>query len=140
VATNPIGKGTKTIGVNIPIDLDIDLRNLAKQSSMGFSEYCRAIFLKAREEGLVMRHNYTALPNISKPLKVAQSTGPDTMFNILPKINAQSSIALEAMQKHYDKAGDISLGDFNEAMKSYPKANLETVRIYLLESGRPLIL
>jgi hypothetical protein len=50
MATNPIGNGTKNLTVNIPDDLDRDLRKLAAASKMKLGPYIRALLEEARRE------------------------------------------------------------------------------------------
>lgn len=53
MATNPIGKGTKNLTINIPDDLDGDLRKLATASKMRLGPYIRALLEEARRDQIL---------------------------------------------------------------------------------------
>ena len=43
MATNKIGKGTKTIGINMPIKVAEDLETRAHSMHLSISKYCKII-------------------------------------------------------------------------------------------------
>jgi hypothetical protein len=51
MATNPVGKGTKTIGVNMPIEMAKELERRAHSMHLSTGMYCKAIFRKWIESG-----------------------------------------------------------------------------------------
>ncbi len=52
MATNPIGRGTKNVTVNMPEELKQSLAELAKLSNMSLGEYIRAVLEEARKENV----------------------------------------------------------------------------------------
>ena len=44
MATNPAGKGTKTIGINMKLEMSDELERRAKSMSLSTSNYCKIIF------------------------------------------------------------------------------------------------
>jgi len=43
MATNPIGKGTKTIGINMPAEMADELIDRAESMHLSVSKYCKII-------------------------------------------------------------------------------------------------
>ena len=51
MATNPVGKGSKTIGINMPQEMANDLKSRAESMGMSISSYCKIIFGQWIESG-----------------------------------------------------------------------------------------
>lgn len=51
MATNPIGKGTKTIGINMAQDMADELEKRAKSMGISTGMYCKTILRKWLESG-----------------------------------------------------------------------------------------
>ena len=51
MATNPIGKGTKTIGINMAQDMAEGLESRAKSMGISTGMYCKTILRKWMESG-----------------------------------------------------------------------------------------
>ena len=51
MATNPVGKGSKTIGINMPQDMANALKSRAESMGMSVSSYCKIIFGQWLESG-----------------------------------------------------------------------------------------
>jgi len=43
MATNPIGKGSKTIGINMPAKMAADIEKRAESMSISTSNYCKIV-------------------------------------------------------------------------------------------------
>jgi len=43
MATNPIGKGSKTLGINMPAKMAADIEKRAESMSISTSNYCKII-------------------------------------------------------------------------------------------------
>jgi len=43
MGTNPVGKGTKTIGLNMPLKTAKDLEKRAKSMGISTSKYCKIV-------------------------------------------------------------------------------------------------
>lgn len=50
MATNPIGKGTKNVTVNMPEELRDALQELAKKSEMTLGQYIRTVLEDAKKD------------------------------------------------------------------------------------------
>lgn len=50
MATNPIGKGTKNVTVNMPEELKKALQELADASGLSLGHYIRAVLADAKKE------------------------------------------------------------------------------------------
>lgn len=51
MATNPIGTGTKTIGINMSADMGEKLSNRAESMHLSVSKYCKIILNEWLESG-----------------------------------------------------------------------------------------
>lgn len=51
MATNPIGKGTQTIGINMPIKMAAELEKRANSMRISKSKYCKIILQQWMESG-----------------------------------------------------------------------------------------
>ncbi len=51
MATNPIGKGTKTIGINMPTKMADELERRSNSMHISKSKYCKIIFQKWIDSG-----------------------------------------------------------------------------------------
>lgn len=51
MATNPIGKDTKTIGINMSLKMADDLENRAESMHLSTSKYCKIILTQWLESG-----------------------------------------------------------------------------------------
>jgi len=51
MATNPIGKGTKTIGINMSADMADELIERAESMHLSVSKYCKIILQEWVESG-----------------------------------------------------------------------------------------
>ena len=51
MATNPIGKGTKTIGINMPIKMAMELKRRADSMGISVGKYCKLILQRWLESG-----------------------------------------------------------------------------------------
>lgn len=51
MATNPIGKGTQTIGINMPAKMANDLEKRASSMHISKSKYCKIILREWLESG-----------------------------------------------------------------------------------------
>ncbi len=51
MATNPIGKGTKTIGINMPVKMANELERRASSMHISKSKYCKIILQKWFDSG-----------------------------------------------------------------------------------------
>jgi hypothetical protein len=51
MATNPIGKNTKTIGINMSQEMAIELTARAESMHLSVSKYCKLILLQWIESG-----------------------------------------------------------------------------------------
>lgn len=51
MATNPVGKGTKTIGINMDSTMADDLENRAASMHLSTSWYCKIILRQWMESG-----------------------------------------------------------------------------------------
>lgn len=72
--TNPIGKGTKQLSINVKEELHITLTQLAKESGMKIGEYCRAVLIAAAEEGTTaVRKGYAIRPGATVSLTPPQN-------------------------------------------------------------------
>ena len=62
VATNPIGKGTKTIGINMKKELADELEKRAKSMHISKSEYCKIVLKQWLDSGktLTLRESDTS--------------------------------------------------------------------------------
>ncbi len=64
--TNPLGKGTRNLAVNVTDKLHSDLLALARASSVKLGEYCRVILRDAVEKQIrVERGGYLIIPKVS---------------------------------------------------------------------------
>ena len=61
--TNPPGPGTKTIGVNMPIELANQLKKVADASNMSIGEYCREILSVFASTETILRR----VPQVYRP-------------------------------------------------------------------------
>ena len=59
MATNPVGKNTKTIGLNLPISMADELEARAKSMRISKSSYCKIILQRWLEskEKLVLKED-----------------------------------------------------------------------------------
>ncbi|MBI9021005.1 MAG: hypothetical protein JEZ10_07110 [Verrucomicrobia bacterium] len=46
MATNPVGKGTQTIGINMPLEMAKELERRSESMNISKSKYCKLILLK----------------------------------------------------------------------------------------------
>ena len=53
MATHPLGKETKNIGVNVRKTLKADLEQLAKESGLSLSYYCRLVLQDAKNKKII---------------------------------------------------------------------------------------
>lgn len=51
MGTNPLGKGTQNLSVNVPSEMKEALQELADKSGVKLSQYLRAILMKAVDRG-----------------------------------------------------------------------------------------
>ncbi|MDF7800308.1 hypothetical protein P4C99_12595 [Pontiellaceae bacterium B1224] len=51
MSTNPIGKGTKTIGINMDTEMAAELTNRAESMHLSVSKYCKIILQDWVESG-----------------------------------------------------------------------------------------
>ncbi|MEN8255127.1 MAG: hypothetical protein ABFR33_06615 [Verrucomicrobiota bacterium] len=51
MATNPVGKGTKTIGINMDAKLADELGNRADSMYISLSKYCKLILIQWIDSG-----------------------------------------------------------------------------------------
>lgn len=51
MATNPVGKGTKTIGINMNSEMADELEKRAKSMQISTSRYCKVILSNWMESG-----------------------------------------------------------------------------------------
>lgn len=51
MATNPIGKGTKTIGINMPEKMEAELSKRANSMHISKSNYCKIILQQWIDSG-----------------------------------------------------------------------------------------
>lgn len=51
MSTNPIGKGTKTIGINMNAEMADDLINRAESMHLSVSKYCKIVMQDWVESG-----------------------------------------------------------------------------------------
>jgi hypothetical protein len=51
MATNPIGKGTKTIGINMPKAMAMDLEKRANSMHISKSKYCKIVLEQWMKSG-----------------------------------------------------------------------------------------
>jgi hypothetical protein len=51
MATNPIGKGAKTIGINMPAKMAADIEKRAESMSISKSNYCKIILQQWIDSG-----------------------------------------------------------------------------------------
>ena len=51
MATNPLGRGTKTIGINMNADMAYDIEARARAMQLSTSAYCKIIFEQWLEQG-----------------------------------------------------------------------------------------
>lgn len=53
MATNPVGKGTKTVGINMPASMAVELERRAGSMKLSKSKYCKLVlsaWLKSGEK------------------------------------------------------------------------------------------
>lgn len=55
MATNPIGKGTKTIGVKMSREAADQIEERARSMHLSLSKYCMLIFIEWLESGETLR-------------------------------------------------------------------------------------
>lgn len=55
MATHPIGKGTKTIGINMPKSMADDLERRSDSMSISKSKYCKIILQQWLDSGKKMK-------------------------------------------------------------------------------------
>ena len=55
MATNPIGKGTKTVGINMNEKMANELERRAKSMQLSTSNYCKIILRQWMDSGQTMR-------------------------------------------------------------------------------------
>ncbi len=51
MATNPIGKGSKTIGINMPAKMAADIEKRAESMSISKSNYCKIVLQQWIDSG-----------------------------------------------------------------------------------------
>lgn len=51
MATNPIGKGTKTIGINMPVKMANELERRASSMHISKSKYCKIVIQQWFDSG-----------------------------------------------------------------------------------------
>jgi len=51
MATNPIGKGSKTIGINMPAKMAADIEKRAESMSISTSNYCKIVLQQWIDSG-----------------------------------------------------------------------------------------
>jgi hypothetical protein len=51
MATNPVGKGTKTIGINMPAKMAEELEKRAKSMHISKSNYCKIVLQQWIDSG-----------------------------------------------------------------------------------------
>lgn len=51
MSTNPAGKGTKTIGINMKLDMAEEIERRAKSMHISTGAYCKIIFSQWLESG-----------------------------------------------------------------------------------------
>ena len=51
MATNPVGKGTKTIGINTKLDMAIEIERRAASMQLSTGSYCKIILRQWLESG-----------------------------------------------------------------------------------------
>jgi len=55
MATNPIGKGTKTIGINMDAKLVDELEQRARSMHISLSKYCKIVLIRWADSGKKLR-------------------------------------------------------------------------------------
>ena len=51
MATNPVGNGTKTIGINMKLDMALDLEKRAASMHISTGKYCKIILQRWLDSG-----------------------------------------------------------------------------------------
>lgn len=70
VPTNPIPEGTINVPVNLPKELDTELRRLAKKSNVSRSAYCVAVLKEAAKAGAVVENQTVVIYPEPKPSSI----------------------------------------------------------------------
>jgi hypothetical protein len=63
MGTNPVGKGTKNVSVNMPEELRESLSRLADASGVSLSAYIKGVLGEAAKDGATLRTRIERIPN-----------------------------------------------------------------------------
>ena len=81
--SNPLGKGTRNLSVNIPVDLFIEIRRLASLSGFPPGAYVRALLEHAKARELLVRKNIADEMALLDAIKAGISPLPKVRLEVV---------------------------------------------------------